>query len=371
MSDAPFRVLGRPTPLLDAPDKVTGRAVYTHDITRPGMLHARVLRSPHPHAVIRGIDTRAAAALPGVAAVVTAGDTPRQRYLYLGGPFSDRYPLAVDRVRFVGEAVAAVAAESPRVAEQALGLIRVDYEVLPAVFTPEAAMAPGAPAIHPPEQCTGGPNVALRASRRYGDPEAALGAAARVFEDTFRYPTVLPCAMETNAAVCEVVDGVLHVFAPTQVPQFVQKELSHVLDLPPGRIRVMEVAVGGGFGARSKVCEQEAICALLALETGRPVRLVHGREEEFEATKSRHAKTITLRTGVDGEGRIVARHARALVDNGAYTHMGPGVMGYGGLVAAAVYRTPNVLFEGQLVYTNKQPGGQYRGFGAAQMLFAI
>jgi CO/xanthine dehydrogenase Mo-binding subunit/CO/xanthine dehydrogenase FAD-binding subunit len=371
VAEAAFRVVGRPTPLLDAPAKVTGEAVYTHDVVRPGLLHARLVRSPHPHAAIRGIDTTAAARAPGVVAVVTAADTPKVRYIYLGGPFSDRYPLALDRVRFVGEPVAAVAADTPEAADAALALVRVDYEVLPAVFTPEAAMAPGAVAIHPPEQCLGGPNVALRSERRYGDPEAGMRAAAHVFEQSFRYPAVLQCPMETNAAVCDVIDGVLHVWAPTQVPQFVQKELAHVLDLPLDRVRVREVAVGGGFGARSKVCEQEAIAALLALKTGRPVKLVYTRAEEFEVTKPRHAKDITLRTGVDAEGRIVARHARAVVDNGAYTHMGPGVMGYGGLVAAAVYRTPNVAFEGRLVYTNKHPGGQYRGFGAAQMLFAI
>jgi CO/xanthine dehydrogenase Mo-binding subunit/CO/xanthine dehydrogenase FAD-binding subunit len=371
VAESPLRVVGRPTPLLEAPAKVTGQAVYTHDVVRPGLLHARILKSPHPHAAIRGIDTTAAARAPGVAAVVTAADTPRARYVYLGGPFSDRYPLALDRVRFVGEPVAAAAADTPEAAEAALALVRVDYEVLPALLTPEAAMAPGAVAIHPPEQCPGGPNVALRSERRYGDLEAGMRAAAEVFEHRFRYPAVLQCPMETNAAVCDVVDGVLHVWTPTQVPQFVQKELAHVLDLPPERIRVREVAVGGGFGARSKVCEQEAIAALLALRTGRPVKLVFTREEEFEVTKPRHAKAITLRTGVDAEGRIVARHAQSVVDNGAYTHMGPGVMGYGGLVAAAVYRTPNVTFEGRLVYTNKHPGGQYRGFGAAQMLFAI
>ena len=236
--------------------------------------------------------------------MVTAADTPKVRYIYLGGPFSDRYPLALDRVRFVGEPVAAVAADTAEAAEAAAALVRVDYEVLPALLTPEAAMAPGAVAIHPPEQCLGGPNVALRSERRYGDLEAGMRAAAHVFEHRFRYPAVLSCPMETNAAVCDVFDGVLHVWTPTQVPQFVQKELAHVLDLPLERVRVREVAVGGGFGARSKVCEQEAIAALLALKTGRPGQArvharggVRGDEAAPRQGRSRSAPAWTPRAG--------------------------------------------------------------------------
>jgi 4-hydroxybenzoyl-CoA reductase alpha subunit len=361
-----FSVVGKRLPRIDAIQKVTGSARYTTDITLPGLLFGKILRSPLAHAKIIRIDVSKAEKIPGVIAVITARDTPKIKYVHVGPPFQDKFVLAVDKVRYVGDEVAAVAAETPDVAEEALRFIEVVYEELPAVFDPEKAMEQSAPKIH------GENNVAMKGLRNYGEVERAFEESDYVFEDRFSTQAVAHCCMEPHGSVALFdLNGNLTIWTPTQSPYFVQKELAVVLDMPVSKVRVMEVPVGGGFGARSKICEDEAICALLSRKTGRPVKITLTRDEEFTTTRTRHPMIITLRTGVKKDGTLAVRHVKMVVDNGAYNHMGPAVMGYAALAATSHYRVPCVRVETYLVYTNKQFGGPFRGYGSPQVTFAI
>ena len=362
-----FSVVGKRLPRIDAVDKVMGKARYTTDITLPGMLFGKILRSPHAHARILRIDTTRAGKLSGVRAVITAKDTLGIKYVHAGPPFQDKDVLAPDKVRYVGDEVAAVAADSEEIAEHALTLIDVAYEVLPALFDPEEAMRPCAPRIHDAEN-----NITMRGLRNYGDVDKAFDESDHVFEDRFVTQAVAHCCMEPHGSVASFdPKGNLTVWTPTQSPYFVQKELAVVLGMTPSKVRVMEVPVGGGFGARSKICEDEAICALLAKKTGRSVKITLTRKEEFSTTRTRHPMIIRLRTGVARDGTLTARHVKIVTDNGAYNHMGPPVMGYGALASASHYRVPAVRLETYLVYTNKQYGGPFRGYGGPQVIFAI
>lgn len=362
-----FSVVGKRLARLDAFAKVTGTAKFTFDITLPGMLFGKILRSPYAHARILNIDTSKAEQLPGVKAVITAKDTPGIKYVHVGPPFQDRFVLATNRVRYVGEEVAAVAAESIEVAEEALKLLHVEYEVLEAVFDSEDSMKPDAPKIHAADS-----NVVMKGQRLYGDVEKAFRESEYVYEDRFVTQAVAHCCMEPHGSLAFFdPNGKLTVWTPTQSPYFVQKELAIVLNMPMSKVRVMEVAVGGGFGARSKICEDEAISALLARKSGRPVKITLTRREEFSTTRTRHPMIITLRTGVKKHGVLTARHVRLVVDNGAYNQMGPAVMGYAALAATSHYRVPCVKLETYLVYTNKQYGGPFRGFGNPQVAYAI
>lgn len=351
---------------IDWNDKTSGAAIYSGDVDLPGMLHARILRSPHPHARIRGIDPSEALRATGVAAIITAADLPDRMYIHHGGPLSDRRVLARDVVRFVGEEVAGIAAETLADADRALGLVRVDYELLPAVTTMAEAMRLDAPKIHP------GGNVSVRSHRDWGAVDLDRPAEVSV-RGTFRFGRQTHACMETNSIVArwDPDAKVLEVWASTQAPFIVRKELANALDLDLDSVVLHEVAVGGGFGAKSKICEYEAIAAALSIRTGRPVRLVLTREEEFSTTKSRHNFEITLETSATRDGLLAGRAVDILVDNGAYNHSGPSVMAYGSQVFGSLYRIPHVTIDAQLVYTNKQPGGQFRGYGGPQAVFAL
>lgn len=360
-------VVGKRLPPIDGADKAEGTSRYTSDRTLPGMLFGQILRSPHAHAKILGIDTTRAESLPGVRAVITAKDAPGIKYLHARGSFQDKFILANDKVRYIGDEVAAVAAESQEVAEKAVELIDVHYHVLPAVFDPEEAMEPGAPKIH--ERSS---NIAMEGLRDYGDVERAFRESDRVYEDRFVTQAVAHCCPEAHGSLAAFDQkGKLTVWTPTQSPCAVQKELVAILGIPSSKVRIMEVPVGGGFGARSKICEDEAICALLARKSGKPVKITLTREEEFSTTRTRHPMIITLRTGVREDGTLLARHIKLVVDNGAYNHMGPAVMGFAGYAATSHYRVPCVKLETRLVYTNKQFGGPFRGYGNPQVAFAI
>lgn len=346
--------------------KTSGQAMYSGDVDLPEMLHARILRSPHPHARIRSIDVSRAHAAPGVVAIITGADLPDRTYIHHGGPLSDRRVLARDVVRFVGEEVAGVAAETLADADRALGLIRVEYDPLPAVTTMDAALRPDAPKIHP------GGNVSVRSHRDWGadDPDRPADVSVR---GTFRFGRQTHACMETNSIVArwDPEAKALEVWASTQAPFIVRKELANALDLELDSVVLHEVAVGGGFGAKSKICEYEAIAAALAMRTARPVRLVLTREEEFSTTKSRHNFEITLETAATRTGLLSSRAVDIKVDNGAYNHSGPSVMAYGSQVFGSLYRIPRVTIDAQLIYTNKQPGGQFRGYGGPQAVFAL
>lgn len=366
-----YRHVGRRVPALDADAKARGRTVFTHDFTLPGMLHGAILRSPHAHARIRAIDAVAARAMPGVLAVAFGGDYPGGRYLNFGPAYADKYPLAVERVRFKGDEVAAVAAETVEQARAACAAIRVDYEILPAAYDLDAALAEDAPVLH--ERPNLPPNVAQISTADFGGVEAAFARAAFVIEDHFEHGIVAPICLETNAAVArfDPAAGTMEIWAGTQAPFFARKEVAHVLGLPLDKVIVRAIAIGGGFGGKSQAPEPIAIAAMLAMKAGRPVKIALDRIEEFRAGKTDHAKRMTVRTGVAADGTIVARHTRFEVDNGAYTYMGPAYVSAVRQRTCNLYRVGAAGFEGKLVHTNKVPGGSYRGMGAPQIIWAI
>ena len=350
--------------------KVTGRAIYTHDFSLPDMLWGAVLRSPHPHARIVAIDTTRAEGMPGVRAVITSADAP-DRYVHLGPRYADRYPLAHGRVRFVGEEVAAVAADTREQAQAAAAAIEVQYEVLPAVFGVERALSPSAPVLHQREGLPA--NVAQRTAATWGDVTGGDAHTAHTVHGTFSHGVVIPVCMETNAVVAayDAVQQRLDMWAGTQSPYFARKEMAHILGLQTQQVRVHSIEIGGGFGGKSQAPEPLGIAALLSRKAGRPVKIVLSRQEEFLAGKTDHAKSMTLTTAVDAEGKILLRRNHYTVDNGAFTHMGPAYISAVRQRTSNLYRVGAVEFEGRLVYTNKVPGGSYRGMGAPQSIWAL
>jgi CO/xanthine dehydrogenase Mo-binding subunit/CO/xanthine dehydrogenase FAD-binding subunit len=363
--------IGRRTRSIEWDARTSGGSRYVADVVLPGTLVARVLRSPHPHARILSLDAAAAARMPGVAAVLTARDLSDRLYKHEGGRLSDRRPLARDVVRFVGEEVAVVAAETAAQAEAALGAIRARYEPLPAVTTVAAALADGAPRLH---ARASGTNVSLVIERAYGDVEAGRRAAAATATGRYRFGRQAHACMEPNGTLARWDPEArrLELWTSTQSPYFVREEVARILDLDMDQVVVREIAVGGGFGSKSKIADQEALAGALAVRTGRPVRLVLSRAEEFATTKCRHAFDVDLTTGVDKDGRLTHREAGILVDNGAYNHSGASVTGAAVAAAASWYRTGGgVHVRATLVDTNKHPGGQFRGYGHPQIAFAI
>ena len=359
--------VGQPVRNIDWDAKTSGSAVFTGDLRPDDLLHARIVRSTHPHAWIVGVDATAAAAVTGVVAVVTAADFADARYVHHGGPLADRPVLASDKVRYVGEEIAGVAAETLAAADEAVRRFEVRYASIEAVTDVAAASRPGAPAVHDGKEG----NVAVAVSRRWGDPDAR-GAEVAV-SGTYAFARQTHACMEPSSVVArwDPDRGRLSVWTATQAPYMVRKELSGVLGLDVDQIEMHEVAVGGGFGARSKICEFEAIACKLSIKSARPVRLVLTRDEEFATTKCRHNLVVDLTTSATASGDLHSRRAAITVDNGAYNHSGPSVMGYATLVLGSLYRTEGVQVDGRLVYTNKHPGGQFRGYGAPQATFAI
>ena len=350
-------------------ERTSGAAVYTTDVVLPGMLEARILRSPHPHADIRSIDTSRAEALSGVAAVITADDIADRTYLHLGEPFRDRFALARGRVRFIGEEVAAVAASTPAQAAAALDLIDVVYKPRAGAVTAQSARAGQAPTVH--DDAVG--NLAMQAVRSYGDPCTARSEAEVTVSGHYNYKPAAHVCLEPHSTVAswDPARQQLDLWVSTQAPYFVRKEVAHMLDLGMDQIRTHPVAVGGGFGAKAKAGCHEVIAAALAIKAKRPVRLVLDRDEEFAATAVRHAFDIRLTTGARRDGTLTHREGRVTVDNGAYNHAGPSVAIYATMLAAGPYRLDGCTTEVSLVYTNKQPGASFRGYGNPQMTFAM
>jgi CO/xanthine dehydrogenase Mo-binding subunit len=352
---------------IDWEDKTSGHADYTGDVRLPGMLHARIVRSTEPHARLLDVDAEPALQLPGVVAVVTAADFPDITYVHHGGPLADRPVLAADRVRYIGEEIAAVAAETLEIADEAVRRVKVRYEPLDAVTDIDSARAAGAPLLHDGKER----NVSVALKRRWGD--VTLRRADVEVEGTFYFPRQTHACMETNSVVAswDPAREHLDVWISSQAPYLIRKELAGALRLEPDQIEIHEIAVGGGFGSKSKISEFETVACMLSIKAGRPVRLVLNREEEFSTTKSRHAARVHLRTAATADGMLVSRRANMTFDNGAYNHSGPSVMGYSSLVMGSLYRTDGVEVDGELVYTNKHPGGQFRGYGGPQAVFAI
>jgi CO/xanthine dehydrogenase Mo-binding subunit/CO/xanthine dehydrogenase FAD-binding subunit len=357
---------------LDWRERSAGAVRYTADLREPHHLHAAVLRSPHPHARIVSLDVSRAVAMPGVRAVLTSADfPPGALYQHRGGPLSDRPPLAVDVVRNVGQEVAAVAADTLEQAAAACRAIRVRYRQLPAPLTIADALAEGAPALH--DRRSGETNVSVRWTAEWGDVATGRRTAQRSVEGRYVYPSVSHAVMEpaTTLASWDARRQVLELWTSTQAPWFVVKEVSHLLGLRADQVICREVAVGGGFGAKSKVAEHEVLAAALSRKAQLPVLLALTRQEEFAAAKPRHRFETWLRTSADEHGRITLFEADIHVDNGSYNHMGSSVMRVGVITLGSMYRPDGVTFDARLVDTATQAGGQFRGYGTPQVSLAV
>lgn len=365
-----YSLIGKRLPRVDAREKVTGKALYTDDLSMPGMLCGMILRSPFAHARIARIDTQRAMKLPGVKAVVTGEDTAKVKYgvISRSAKYMDEYPLAVDKVRFVGEEVAAVAALDPDVALAALDLIAVEYEELPAVFTPEEAMKPGAPQIH--DHAPG--NISREFHIHEGDVEKGFLESDLVREDTFTTQSAIHAYMEPRAALASWdLRGKLTLYTSTQTPYYVQQHLGLTLGMNPDNIRVIKPFVGGGFGGKSDGLSAVEFCAaLLSKHAGRPVKLVCSRDEEFAAARRKHPTEIIMKTGVKKDGAIMARQCRAILDGGAYCSLGPLTTVLVGTFQTLPFLFKNFKYDGYRIYTNKPPCGAMRGHGGPQVHFA-
>ena len=370
-----MNAVGRNLPRLDALEKVVGRAAYIADLVRPGMLYGAILKSPYAHARILSYDVSAALALPGVAAVLTGDDVPSGKF----GPFiKDECVLAKGKVRYVGEAVCLVAAEDEETARRAAQLIDVEYEELPAILSPEAAMAPGAAIVHEdnegyirifPTECGG--NLAWACEFAEGDIASAWDGCDVIVEGEYETQAQAHVAIEPCGALAEIDPaGRLTIWSANQSVFRVQANVCEALELPMSKVRCLTPRVGGGFGNKMEMHVQ-GMTAALALATGSPVKLILSREEDFEIVRHRHPYRIRAKTGARRDGTLVAREVEVVVDCGAYGDDSPGVMGFSLLMARGPYRIPNVRTAGKLYYTNKVRFGAFRGFGNPQVSFAI
>ncbi len=370
------RHLGAPA----GPGVVTGAVRFTADVAPEGLLHVKLLRSPHAHARVAAIDRSAALAVPGVVAVLAHEDAPATLFstgrheLDTDDPFDTR---VFDRVmRFRGQRVAAVVAESEAAAEEGCRRLAVTYAPLPAVFDPEAAMAPGAPPLHADKGAGSGihdasRNVVAEFHSEIGDAEAGFAEADAVHEATYRAQRVQHAHLETHAAIAWTdSDGRLVVRTSTQVPFLTRRALAGVLGLAPDRVRVLCERVGGGFGGKQEMLVED-VAALATLRTGRPVKLELTREEQFTATTTRHPIAVTVKLGARRDGRLTAVALRAVSNTGAYGNHAGGVLHHGCGESIAVYDIPNKKVDGYAVYTNEVPAGAFRGYGLSQLIFAV
>jgi 4-hydroxybenzoyl-CoA reductase subunit alpha len=360
------RVVGRPYPKVDAAAKVTGQTRFADDIVLPRMLHCKLLRSKHAHARIRSIDTTKAAASPGVLAVATGRDLPVPFGIL---PVSqDEHALCIDRVRFVGDPVAAVAALDEDAAFEALARIDVDYEVLPPIGSIAAGLAPADPPIHDYGDAD---NIHKLVAMEFGDVAGGFAAADRVYEDLYFYEGNTHLALEQHAAVADYgPDGKLTVWSSTQTPHYVHRALAKVLGMPAAKVRVVAAPNGGGFGGKSDVFNHEIVVAHLSRLTGRPVKICLTREEVFYCHRGRHPTLMQIRTGVKNDGAITAMHLSTVLDGGGYGSYGVASTYYTGALQTVTYRVPSYRFEGARVFTNKPPCGPKRGHGTPQPRFA-
>ncbi|HXJ82471.1 MAG TPA: molybdopterin cofactor-binding domain-containing protein [Candidatus Methylomirabilis sp.] len=363
----------------DGPEKVAGAAVYTADLDLPGLATGKLLRSTLPHARLVKVDVEDARRLPGVLGILTPEDVaalPHPTY----GPFlSDQPVLALEKVRFVGEPVVALAAEDEDTAQAALDLIRVEYAELPVVLTIDDALAPGAPILHDARswpdvvwtdlkssEYRPGTNTCSVFHLRKADVDGGLASADVVIETTTRVPVVQHAHMEPHATIASWDRaGKLTVWSSTQNPSVIRAQLAQIFAIPHSRVRVIAPYVGGGYGAKAHP-RLEPVVSALARKVGRPVRVVLSREEVF-LTVTRHAATVTIKSGVARDGTIVARTVDARYDTGAYADSGPRTAKNGGYAAPGPYRIPSVRVESSAIYTNKVPAGPFRGFGVPQV----
>ncbi len=376
MSD--HRVVGRRVRKVDGFKLVTGKTAFTDDIALPGMLIGKILGSPHAHARIRRIDTSRAQALPGVHAVLTWKDVPRVPHTTAGQAWPEPSPydtyLLDSKVRFVGDRVAAVAAETRAIAEEALRRIEVDYDVLPPVLDMEHAMDPGTAVIHDEPDSTGirdaARNLAGDIHTGVGDVEAGFRASDLVVEREYRTPRQQHAAIEPHIVIAWLdADNRLVIRTSTQIPFHVRRQVAMILQIPVGRIHVIKPRIGGGFGGKQEMVIED-ICAALALAAHRPVKLEYTRHEEFFMARTRHPQILRLKMGVKRDGTIVAHHMKVLAATGAYGGHCTTVQGNTGSKVLPLYRAPNLRFDCDVVYLNTPQAGAFRGYGCPQGYFA-
>src|SRR5437870_3123512 len=372
-------VVGRAVPRLDARDKVTGAARYVSDLALPGLTHAKVWRSPVPRARIIETLTERAAAAPGVLAVCAAADLPVKR-LYFGPAYRDQPILAHEVIRYAGEPVVAVVADTERHAQAALALVDVRYEELPAATSAAQALAGNASLIHPEIERAGhfrdlsglrpipGTNVCQHYAYQRGDLARALEDADLVVEGVYRYPALSHHALEPHCVVARVDGDGLTVWATTQHPFPVRRELADVFDLPLAAVQVVVPLIGGAFGGKCYT-KTEPLAAALAARVRRPVRLALSMEENAR-TITRHAVSVVIKTAVTRDGTLLARECDVVLDTGAYADIGPRVATKAGYRAPGPYRIPTLRIDAKCVYTNNVPAGAYRGYGVPQVTWA-
>ena len=363
-----YSVVGKNIPRQDGKAKVMGAAQFADDIKLPGMLYGKILRSPVAHARIKRIDTSKAKKLPGVKAVITGEDTPKINFgnWRLVPESMDEYPLAIDKVRFIGDEIAAVAAIDKDIAEEAISLIEVEYEELPAVYTVDEARMENAPQLHDNVKL----NTSLSRTIHYGDVEKAFAEADLLLEDTFTVHAVSHAYMEPCSCVAKTdLDGRITIWTSTQTPYYVQVLLARTLGMRENDIRVIKPFVGGGFGGKMELRKWEFCAAFLSKLTGKPVKFTLTRAEELIAGRRRHAMKLISKIGFKKDGTILGKEFTAYLDGGAYNSMGPTAAFLCGNFGGFLYRFPSYKYNGFHVYTNKPPAGAMRGFGAPQALF--
>ncbi len=367
---------------LDGLAKVRGKAIYTGDLKRPGMLFGKILRSPYPHATIKGIDSSAAESHPGVAAILTAADL-NDISPYYGPLIKDQPILAIEKVNYEGDPVAAVAAEDSDTAEEAIDMIRVEYEEIPAVLTIDEALAADAPPIHTftsnrgsfypgypriDEETKKHRNVSFHYSRSMGDVVKGIASSHRVFEHTFYFPKISHYSLEAHLTLAEWKGDKLTIWSSTQHPFTVRQEISEMFGLPIEKVQIIVPFVGGAYGNKNNT-KLEPLATALARKSGRPVLMSLSVEDTFR-TVTKPAIRVKLKTGVDREGLLVARECVVYVDGGAYSDAGPRVAQKAGYRAHGPYRIPHVKTDAYTVYTNTVPAGAFRGMGTPQVVWA-
>ncbi|MGA8543255.1 MAG: xanthine dehydrogenase family protein molybdopterin-binding subunit [Thermoplasmata archaeon] len=364
----PYRLLGGRIPYVEGPLKVTGRAEYTDDIRRPGMLVGRLLRSPWPHARLTSIDTSLARALPGVFAVITGEKYPT--------PFGvlpithDETAIAVGKARYNGDIIAAVAAQDEITAEAALALIHCEVEPLPEYSDPRGGTRKVAEPIH--ARGLNGSNIQKEVVQHFGDVDAAFAHAAETARVRATFAGVTHAFTEPMATIAEATpDGRVTVWSATQVPHYLHRSLSEVLGIPMHRIRVIKPEVGGGFGGKSDPLPHEIVCAALAIETGRPVKILFDREDVFYTNHGRHPTQNDVRIATDADGQILAYDIDALIDGGAWSSFGTVTTYYNGVLSMGPYRVPNFRYHGRRVYTNRPPSGAMRAHGGTNIRYSV
>ncbi len=363
-----FKTVGKSLPRVDAASKVTGQAKFTADHYFENMLHGKILHSPIPHGRIKSIKTKKALSLPGVKLILTGQDVPEITYGVSPARY-DEHVLAKDVVRYVGDEVAAVVAVDEETAEKALDLIQVEYEELPAVFSPQEAIKEGAPQLH--ERYKN--NINTHVDHHFGDVEKGFAEADYTREEEFVGNHVYQSPIEPHASIAywENAGSALVLYSSTQVPHYVHYMVARVLDIPLGKIRIIRPPVGGGFGGKAETTPLDLITALASQRTGRPVKMVYSRQEMFLHSRGRHKQYMKFKIGVKKDGKITAFQSRIYLDGGAYSSFGVITAYYAGSMIPTLYHIPNYRYEGFRIMTNKPACGAMRGHGTPQPRFAF